>query len=75
MLSALLTIDLALLANNVRNRNSHRVDRRAGFLAMAAARREAYQSGLASERELSLYARKIKETANGSRRCACGEAR
>ena len=43
--------------------------------AAAAARRATCQSGLASARELFMYACKIKETANGSRRCACGEAR
>ncbi len=43
--------------------------------AVAAARRAASQSGLASARESIMYACKIKETANGSRSCACGEAR
>ena len=62
-------------AGDVRNWNSHRVDRRAGLLPMAAARRATCQSGLASARELFMYACKIKETTNGSRRCACGEAR
>src|SRR6476660_3941 len=62
-------------AGDVRNWNSHRFDRRARLLPMAAARRETCQSGLASACELFVYARKIKETANGSRRCACGEAR
>jgi hypothetical protein len=33
------------------------------------------KSGLASAPELFMYACKIKETANGSWRCACGEAR
>jgi hypothetical protein len=33
------------------------------------------QSGLASALELFMYACKVKETANGSRSCACGEAR
>ena len=43
--------------------------------AAAAARRAAAQSGLASAPELFMYACKIKKTTNGSRRCACGEAR
>ena len=43
--------------------------------AAAAARRAASQTVLVSARESIMYACKIKETANGSRRCACGEAR
>ncbi len=43
--------------------------------AAAAARCAASQSVFVSAPELFMYARKIKETANGSRRCACGEAR
>jgi hypothetical protein len=42
---------------------------------MAAARRATCQSDLVSARELFLYACKVKETANGGWRCACGEAR
>jgi hypothetical protein len=42
--------------------------------AAAAARRATCESGLASARELLMYACKIEETANGSRRCACREA-
>jgi hypothetical protein len=42
---------------------------------MAATRHATCQSGLALARELFMYACKIKETTNGSRRCACGEAR
>ena len=59
----------------VRNWNSHRADRRASLLPVAVTRRITCQSGLAAARELFLYACKIKETTNGSRRCACGEAR
>lgn len=43
--------------------------------AVAAARRAASQTVLVSARESIMYACKIKETANGSRSCACGEAR
>jgi hypothetical protein len=43
--------------------------------AAALARRATCQSGLASARELLMYACKIKETANGSWRCARREAR
>src|SRR5205823_2786576 len=50
-------------AGNVRNWNSHRFDRRAGLLPMAAARRATCQSGLAPWRESIMYACKIKETA------------
>ena len=62
-------------AGDVRNWNSHRFDRRAGLLPMATARRATCQSGLALARESIAYACKIKETTNGSRRCACGKAR
>jgi len=41
----------------------------------AAARRAASQSVLVSARESIMYACKIKETANGSRRRACGKTR
>jgi hypothetical protein len=61
-------------AGNIRNCNSHRVDRRAGLLPVAAARSATCQSGLASARELFMYASKIKETTNGSRSCPCREA-
>ena len=57
------------------NRNAHRVDWRAGLLPVAAARRATCQSGLASVRELFVYACKIKETTNGCRRCARGQTR
>jgi len=40
-----------------------------------AKHRAARQSILVSPRESIMYACKIKETANGSRRCACGEER
>jgi hypothetical protein len=43
--------------------------------AAATARRAASQSVLVSARESIMYACEIKETANGSWRCACGEAR
>ena len=43
--------------------------------AAAAARRAASQSVSVSPRESIMYARKIKETANGSRRRACGKTR
>src|SRR5690349_8869565 len=62
-------------AGNVRNWNSHRVDRCAGVLPMAAARRATCQSGLALACEIFMYACKIKETANGSRRSACSKTR
>jgi hypothetical protein len=62
-------------AGHIRNWNHHRVDRGSGLLFLAAARSATCQSGLASMRELFMDACKIKETANGSRRCACGEAR
>ena len=61
-------------AGNIWNWNSHRVDRRAGLLPVAAARRATCQSSLASARELFMYASKIKETTNGSRSCPCREA-
>src|ERR1700757_5364670 len=60
-------------AGNVRNWNSHRVDRCADVLPMAAARRTTCQSSLALAREIFMYACKIKETANGSRRSACSK--
>ena len=62
-------------AGDFRNWNSHRADRRASLFPMAVTRRTTCQSGLAAARELFLYACKIKETTNGSRRCACGETR
>ena len=62
-------------AGYLRNWNSHRIDRCAGLLAVAAARRPRCQSGLALERQLFMYAREVKETTNDSRRCACREAR
>ena len=43
--------------------------------AAAAARRATCQSDLDAARELFMYACEIKETTNGSRGCACGEAR
>ena len=61
-------------ALDVGNWNSDRIDRRAGLLPLAAARRATCQSGLALARELLMYACEIKETANGSRRRACGKA-
>src|SRR4029079_10854952 len=60
---------------NFRNCNPYRVDWRASLFPMAASRRGTCQSGLASARELFRYACKVKETANGSRCCAFGEAR
>ena len=41
----------------------------------AAVRRAASQTVLVSARESIMYACKIKETANGSRSCACSETR
>lgn len=61
-------------AVNVRDWNPHRVDRRAGLLPVAAACSAMCQSGLASARELFMYACKIEKAANGSRRCARGKA-
>jgi len=60
-------------AGYVRDRNPHRIDRRAGLLPMAGARRALCQSALASTDELFMYARKVKETANGSWRCPLGK--
>src|SRR5262249_31370259 len=59
---------------NVWDRNSHRVDRRAGLLAMAVTARGTCQSGLASAPESFMYACKIEKAANGSRRCARGQS-
>ena len=67
-------IECLARAGDVGNGNSHRIDRRAGLLPLAAARRATCQSGLALARELLMYACEIKETANGSRRRACGKA-
>ena len=61
-------------SGNVWDRNSHRVDRRAGLLAMAVAARGTCQFGLASAGELFVYACKIEKAANGSRRCARGQS-
>ena len=61
-------------ARDIWNWNPNRVDRRAGLRSLATARHATSKSGLASARETITYACKIKETANGCRRCACSEA-
>ena len=43
-------------------------------VTLQVSRRATCQSGLASARELFMYASKIKETTNGSRSCPCREA-